>query len=326
MAIRSILLCSLSLLLDLSWGSLQVGFYSSTCPAAESIVRSAVQAAIAADPTIAAPLLRLHFHDCFVQGCDGSILIDGRNSEKTSPANAGLRGFDVIDAVKSRVEQACPGVVSCSDIVAMAARDSVSMSGGPNYQVETGRRDGLVSVASDADSMPAVDEPISVLKAKFAAKGLSASDLVLLSGGGHSIGTTSCFFMTKRLHEFTPNGGSDPSINPSFLPELRATCPMNGDVNVRLALDRGSQFVFDKSILNNVRSGYAVLASDAQLYEDPSTQGVVDSYFGPLGELLPGWLGPSFDEDFGTAMVKMGRVGVKTGSRGETRRVCSRFN
>ncbi|XP_031473113.1 peroxidase 43-like [Nymphaea colorata] len=321
-----ILLCSISLLLDHSWGSLQVGFYSSTCPAAESIVRSAVRAAMTFDWTITAPLLRLHFHDCFVQGCEGSILIDGPTSEKTSRAHAGLRGFDVIDAAKSQLEQVCPGVVSCSDIVALAARDSVSMSGGPSYQVETGRRDGLASVASDASRMPDVNDPISVLKAKFAAKGLSASDLVLLSAGGHSIGTAACFFMTKRLYAFTPAGGSDRSINPAFLPALELTCPANGDVNVRLPLDQGSEFSFDKNILNNIRFGFAVLASDAQLYEDPSTRRVVDSYFGLRGGSVPDLSSSSFHRDFANAMVKMGRVGVKTGSQGEIRRVCSRFN
>ncbi|KAF3783920.1 Peroxidase 43 [Nymphaea thermarum] len=328
-----ILLCSISLLLDHSWGSLRVGFYSSTCPAAESIVRSAVRTAITFDWTITAPLLRLHFHDCFVQayfsvagGCDGSILIDGPTSEKTNPAHAGLRGFDVIEAAKSQVEQVCPGIVSCSDIVALAARDSVSMSGGPSYQVETGRRDGIVSVASDAGSMPDVNDPISVLKAKFAAKGLSASDLVLLSAGGHSIGTAACFFMTKRLYAFTPAGGSDRSINPAFLPALELTCPVNGDVNVRLPLDQGSQFAFDKSILNNIRLGFAVLASDAQLYADPSTRRVVDSYFGLRGGFIPDLSSSSFHHDFANAMVKMGRVGVKTGSQGVIRRVCSRFN
>lgn len=51
----------------LGQGGLQIGFYSSSCPNAESIVRSTVQAEFNKDPTIAAGLLRLHFHDCFVQ-------------------------------------------------------------------------------------------------------------------------------------------------------------------------------------------------------------------------------------------------------------------
>lgn len=65
------------------------------------------------------------------QGCDGSILLDDTSSftgEKTSgPNNNSVRGFNVIDNIKKKVEAVCPGVVSCADIVAIAARDSVTL-------------------------------------------------------------------------------------------------------------------------------------------------------------------------------------------------------
>lgn len=64
-----------------------------------------------------------------LQGCDGSILLDDNATfigEKTAaPNNNSVRGFNVIDDIKAEVEKACPGVVSCADILALAARDSV---------------------------------------------------------------------------------------------------------------------------------------------------------------------------------------------------------
>ncbi|PHU25186.1 Peroxidase 25, partial [Capsicum chinense] len=168
----------------LGQGGLQTGFYSSSCPNAESIVRSTVQAAFNKDPTIAAGLLRLHFHDCFVQGCDGSgsVLISGNSSERNAVTNTGLRGFEVIDDAKAQIEASCPGVVSCADILALAARDAVDLSGGPNWGVPTGRRDGRNSSSSEAMNLPSPFDTIEVQKNKFAAKGLDDHDLVTLVG------------------------------------------------------------------------------------------------------------------------------------------------
>ncbi|KAJ8529862.1 hypothetical protein K7X08_036697 [Anisodus acutangulus] len=305
----------------MSQGQLRVGFYGNTCPNVETIVSSVVRQVAASDQNIAPVLLRLHFHDCFVQGCDGSILIEnGDNAERHAFGHQGVGGFEVIERAKAEIEAVCPGIVSCADIVALFARDAVVLANGPSYEVETGRRDGVISNSSLADIMPEVTDSIQILKAKFSQKGLSEKDLVVLSAA-HTIGTTACFFMTQRLYNFFPGGGSDPSINPSFLPELMATCPENGNVNVRLPIDRGSSGTFDNSILQNIRSGFAVLQSDASLYEDLDTRSIVDSYFG----IFSPFIGISFEADFANAMVKMGRIDVLTGFQGTIRRVCSRF-
>ena len=67
----------------------------------------------------------------YFQGCDASVLIDSTPSnkaEKDSPTNnQSLQGFAVIDNVKAKLEDICKGVVSCADIIAFAARDSIEM-------------------------------------------------------------------------------------------------------------------------------------------------------------------------------------------------------
>ncbi|GLJ14594.1 hypothetical protein SUGI_0236320, partial [Cryptomeria japonica] len=104
-------------------------YYSTSCPNLLSTVQSAVKQAVTNEKRMGASLLRLHFHDCFVNGCDGSILLDDSSTltgEKTAVPNANsARGFDVIDTIKTNVEAVCSGVVSCADILAIAARDSV---------------------------------------------------------------------------------------------------------------------------------------------------------------------------------------------------------
>ncbi|XP_059280148.1 peroxidase 43-like [Lycium ferocissimum] len=304
-------------------GQLRVGFYSQRCHNVESIVSSVVKEASQREPRMPAMLLRLHFHDCFVQGCDGSILIDHvKQAEKNAFGHEGLEGFAEIQKAKTQLEAKCPGVVSCADIVALAARDAVVLAGGPFYEVETGRRDGKVSDLSFAAKMPEVDDSIEVLKEKFKTKGFTEKDLVILSGA-HTIGTTACFFMPKRLYNFTGKLDADPSINPKFLPELRRKCPKNGNINVRISLDNGSERKFDDQILHNIKNGFAVIASDARLYDDNITRAVVDSYLQPQS---PNRNSSSFGKDFGLAMVKLGRLEVKTGLLGEIRKVCNSFN
>ncbi|XP_041011739.1 peroxidase N1-like [Juglans microcarpa x Juglans regia] len=294
----------------------RVGFYSKTCPRVESIVRSTVQTHFGSNPAIAPGLLRMHFHDCFVHGCDASILIEGTNTERTAPPNSLLRGFEVIDDAKAKLEAACPGVVSCADILTLAARDSVFLTKGQSWQVPTGRRDGRVSLASDTTNLPSARDSVDVQKQKFAEKGLDTKDLVVLAGG-HTIGTAACRLFSYRLYNFTTSGnGADPTIDPAFLPQLRSLCPQNGDAARRVGLDPGSQNRFDTSYFNNLMKGRGVLESDQKLWTDASTKTFVQRFLGVS----------VFNVEFGRSMVKMSNVDVKTGTQGEIRKICSAIN
>uniref|UniRef100_A0A5B7A5E2 Peroxidase n=1 Tax=Davidia involucrata TaxID=16924 RepID=A0A5B7A5E2_DAVIN len=292
----------------------RVGFYSKSCPRAESIVQSTVRTHFQSDATVAPGLLRMHFHDCFVQGCDASILISGPSTEKTAGPNLLLRGYEVIDDAKAQLEIACPGIVSCADILALAARDSVVLTSGANWAVPTGRRDGRVSLASDASNLPGFRDPINVQKQKFADKGLTPQDLVTLVGG-HTIGTSACQFLSYRLYNFNSSVAVDPAIDPAFLPQLKALCPQNGDGAKRVGLDNGSPNRFDASFFTNLRNGRGMLESDQMLWTDASTRTFVQRL-----------LGLSFNVEFGKSMVKMSNIGVKTGTNGEIRKLCSAIN
>ncbi|CAA7395095.1 unnamed protein product [Spirodela intermedia] len=298
---------SLLLLLAASSGAMgqgtRVGFYSTTCPRAEAIVRSTVRSHLAADRTLAAGLLRMHFHDCF----------------KTAPPNLSVRGYEVIDDAKTQLEAACPGIVSCADILALAARDSVALTGGPSWGVPTGRRDGTVSSASDVD-LPSFTDSVDSQKLQFSQRGLTTKDLVTLVGA-HTLGTAQCQFFRYRLFNFTSDGGPDPTIDGEFLTQLRTLCPADGDGTRRVALDSGSEGNFDLSYFNNLRGGRGVLESDQSLFSDASTRRFVQGYTG----LLAGLVG-TFRVEFGVSMVKMSNIGVKTGNLGEIRRVCSSIN
>ncbi|PON39323.1 Peroxidase [Parasponia andersonii] len=297
---------------------LETEFYFSSCPEAEDIVRSTVESHLDKDPTVAAGLLRLHFHDCFVQGCDGSVLIAGASAERNALANTRLRGFEVIDDAKTQLEASCPGVVSCADILALAARDAVDLSDGPRWSVPTGRRDGRVSLSSQVTTLPAPFDSVDVQLQKFAAKGLDDHDLVTLVGA-HTIGQTGCAFVSYRLYNFKSTGNSDPTINPSFLTHLQSRCPKGGDGSKRVSLDRDSQFSFGTSFFENVRDGNAVLESDQRLWGDAETRRIVEKY-------ASNTRGLRFDFEFAKAMIKLSTIDVKSGTEGEIRKICSKFN
>ncbi|KAJ8453156.1 hypothetical protein Cgig2_008040 [Carnegiea gigantea] len=297
-------------------------FYDETCPSLTRIVRSGVRSAISNDTRMAASLLRLHFHDCIVNGCDGSILLDDTNTMKgekgANPNKNSLRGFEVVDSIKTDVEKACPSTVSCTDILALAAREAVFLSGGPCYPLPMGRRDGLTaSEAAANQDIPSPFEPLDNITAKFTSKGLEKKDVVVLSGA-HTIGFAQCFTFKSRLFDFDGTGKPDSSLDASLLDNLQQTCPNQPDSNTNLApLDRLTKNRFDNLYYTNLVNNSGVLQSDQALMGHNDTASMVVNY-----SKYP-FL---FYRDFGVSMVKLGNLGVVTGQNGEIRKNCRVVN
>ncbi|XP_034594565.2 peroxidase 12-like [Setaria viridis] len=105
-----------------------------------------------------------------------------------------------VNDIRDRLEKACGRVVSCADIVTLAARDSVVLGGGPAYKVPLGRRDGLAPASEDA--------------------------ILGALSGGHTVGIAHCGSFEKRLFPT-----QDPTLNQWFAGQLRLTCPVEGATN-----------------------------------------------------------------------------------------------
>ncbi|CAA3020830.1 peroxidase 64 [Olea europaea subsp. europaea] len=231
-----------SLILGYS-NALSVDYYHQTCPMVESTIQEAVKKAMMNDNTVPAALLRMHFHDCFVRGCDASVLLNtkGKNkAEKDGPPNISLHAFYVIDNTKMEVEAQCPGVVSCADILALAARDAVSLQ-------------------------------------SFSQRGLSMDDLVALSGG-HNLGFSHCSSFQNRIHNFNTTTDIDPSIHPSFAASLRQICPTHNKVkNAGFRLD-SSPTTFDNTYYKLLLQGKSLFSSDQALLTTTRTKSLVAKF------------------------------------------------
>ncbi|KAK3023979.1 hypothetical protein RJ639_042869, partial [Escallonia herrerae] len=293
-------------------------FYDVSCPNLTKIVRYAIYSAIANETRMAASLLRLHFHDCISNGCEGSVLLDASStftSEKNAfPNRNSARGFELIDTIKANVEKACPATVSCSDILTLATREAVYLTGGPYWYLPLGRRDGLTANESLANTdIPSPFEPLENITAKFTSKGLDWKDVVVLSGA-HTVGFAQCFTFKQRLFDFDGAGNPDPTLDASLRSNLQTLCPNQADSDTKLApLDAVTVNKFDNVYFNNLVNNSGLLQSDQALMGDNKTAALVTFYSKyPL----------QFFKDFGASMVKLSKVGVLTGQDGQIRKNC----
>ncbi|RYQ80006.1 hypothetical protein Ahy_Scaffold1g106705 isoform B [Arachis hypogaea] len=275
-------------------GYLYPQYYVKSCPRAQEIVKSIVAKAVAKETRMAASLLRLHFHDCFVKGCDGSVLLDSSGtiiSEKRSnPNRNSARGFEVIDEI----------------------------NGGPRWEVPLGRRDSLdASISGSNYNIPAPNNTFQTILTKFKLKGLDIVDLVALSGS-HTIGDSRCTSFRQRLYNQTGNGKADFTLDQYYAAQLRTHCPRSGGDQNLFVLDFVSPAKFDNSYYKNLLTKRGLLSSDEILLTQNTVSAGLVKKYAESNDL--------FFEQFAKSMVKMGNITPLTGSRGEIRKNCRRVN
>lgn len=184
------------------------------------------------------------------------------------------------------------------------------------WRVPTGRRDGMTSLASDAvANLPSPFAGFSELSRMFNGKGLSNTDLVVLSGA-HTLGVAHCGAFSSRLYNFTGKGDTDPSLDPAFAASLKAKCPNPPNPATTVELDPQSSGSFDARFYRALLQNKGLLTSDAALLTDPSAAVTV--------RLLQ--LNAVFFNRFAASMLKMGAIGTLTGTSGQIRTNCRIVN
>ncbi|XP_047310242.1 peroxidase 63-like [Impatiens glandulifera] len=303
---------------------LKPNYYHKSCPRFDQIIQETITNKQIISPSTAAGTLRLFFHDCFVQGCDASVLITStpfNKAERDADINLSLPGdaFDVIVRAKIALELACPGIVSCADILAVSTRDLVRMVGGPYYNLKLGRKDSFTSKSINVDGkLPKPTMSINQLLDIFFSNGFSIQEMVALSGA-HTIGFSHCKEFSSGLYNY---GGKkeqfDPTYNPRFAEALRKACA-DSQKNPTLSVfnDIMTPNNFDNSYFQNLPKGWGLLSSDRAFFSDQRTKPFVQLFSANQ---------TAFFEAFGLAMVKLSENGVKIGRQGEIRRRCDAFN
>ncbi|XP_074580774.1 peroxidase 11-like [Curcuma longa] len=256
-------------------------------------------------------------------GCDGSVLLDDTATligEKHADQNVNsLQGFELVDKIKEKLEADCPGVVSCADVLAIAARDATILVGGPYWDVPVGRLDSKTASVDLANSdIPTPQQPLAALIAKFLEKGLSVTDMVALVGS-HTVGMSRCVNFRERIYggDFQLTSKNEPSSQAN-LAKLKDVCPADGGDDNVSAMDYYSPTVFDNAFFETLLQGSGVLSSDQEMYSSLlgfQTSRIVDKYWADAA---------AFFKDFADGMVKMGNI--TNPEAGEVRKNCRFIN
>ncbi|CAH8326727.1 unnamed protein product [Eruca vesicaria subsp. sativa] len=288
-------------------------FYSQTCPNVEQIVRNVVQMKV--KETFA----EKDYPDNISLAGDGFDVVI--QAKKDYPDNISLAGdgCDVVIQAKKALDAnpRCRNKVSCADILSLGARDVVVVAGGPFYEVELGRFDGLVSTASSVKgNLLGPSDNVNKLNALFMKNNLTQEDMIALSAA-HTLGFAHCSKVFNKIYNFNSTISVDPTLNMTYGKELQMACPKNVDPRIAINMDPVTPRTFDNVYYKNLQQGKGLFTSDQVLYTDGRSRPTVNA-----------WAKDSqaFNRAFVTAMTKLGRVGVKNSHNGNIRHDCGAFN
>ncbi|KAE8783970.1 Peroxidase 1 [Hordeum vulgare] len=264
-------------------------------PGAEGIVFRKTTRIARPLPDQATSLLRLHYHDCFVQACDVSMLLDstdGSPAEKDAMPNQSPRGMDVVaqsrTSSRKYARPLSPAPISsrsCHEMpsfwcyitttlllvlsrtvlpTCLSVSKSMNLIGRPQskgmcWLVALGRRDGRTSRAGNCGRLPLLYGNITVMIKVFAAKGLDVKDLVMLSAA-HTFGKEHCSSFADLLELY--NGSicsTDTTLDERYTDRLRMRCRGPRNISTTAELDA----------YREVARRHGLLMSDTGLMDHP---------------------------------------------------------
>ena len=197
-------------------------------------------------------------------------------------------------------------------------------SGGPSWEVEAGRKDSRTASLQGANTnLPAPTSGVATLVQKFRNVGLSAKDMVALSGA-HTIGKARCTSFSARLSGAVGAASKDLT----FLQSLQQLCSVSAG-SALAHLDLATPATFDNQYYINLLSGDGLLPSDQALASSPpagAVPGTDDD--DDVASLVAAYAFDAsvFFQDFAESMLRMGRLAPGSGGGGEVRVNCRVVN
>lgn len=235
-------------------------------------------------------------------------MIEGNGGEMDSDSNFGVKRLDIINSIKSDMEDMCPLTVSCADIIAMAGRDAVAFNGGPDFQIPLGRKDVDSSSAGEADSkLPPAASTVDRVFSVFGAFGMTHQEAVAILGA-HTLGVGHCKNIQDRLESNSPTA-PDSLV---FRTQLMAACAVNV-FDIAILNNDGSQFTFDNQYFKDIQDGHGLFTVDNLISTDPRTAPIVQLYAANEG---------AFFASFQSAYVKLTSRAL-TGNQGRVGSSCT---